>query len=260
MRIAVLDHGYVESIEHWGSDERVIESARQSTQKGFEGWGVEETCAKCGGSGTNEPEHGPGSLCKVCRGRKLAINKPGDEKLLSYLWKNGHTTPFEMAGFTIEVQAPILVFREWQRHRTFGYSEASARYAPLPSLDFLPTVERCMAGGGHLNKQAGAHGQAVLTREGAEDWLAGLVKVYDIVEKHYQNGLQIGIPKEIARCSMVVARYSRMRATGNLRNWLHFLDLRTAPNAQQEIRDYAGVVAGLVAEKFPRTHALWSSK
>lgn len=91
----VLDHGYVRLIETWGSDERVIESARMSTQKGFEGWGPKED------------------------------GKPGDEKLLRYLWENKHSTPFEMAGLTIETSAPIFVFREWHRHRVpFGYSEA----------------------------------------------------------------------------------------------------------------------------------------
>jgi flavin-dependent thymidylate synthase len=116
--VRVLDHGYVEYVEHWGSDERIIESARMSTGKGFNGWGVEETCAKCKGRGTNEPENGPGSLCKVCRGRRTAINKPGDEKLLRFLYENAHMTPFEMAGATFEIQAPIFVFREWHRHRT----------------------------------------------------------------------------------------------------------------------------------------------
>ena len=85
MKTPVLDHGYVELIETWGSDERIIEAARMSTNKGFQGWGPK----------------GDGS--------------PGDEKLLKYLYTHKHMTPFEMAGMTIEVQAPIFVFREWHR-------------------------------------------------------------------------------------------------------------------------------------------------
>src|SRR3970040_1122777 len=117
----VLDYGYVDLIEHWGSDERIIESPRMSTGKGCQG------------------------------GDK-------DEKLLRYLYEHKHTTPFEMAGMTIEVQAPIFVFREWHRHRTQSYNEMSARYAPLPELDYLPLPEhiheRAVSAASTKNKQA----------------------------------------------------------------------------------------------------------
>ena len=83
IEIPILDHGYLKLIEHWGSDERIIESARMSTNKGFLGWGTGD--------------------------------KPGDEKLLRYLYEHKHMTPFEMAGLIIEVKAPIMVFREWHR-------------------------------------------------------------------------------------------------------------------------------------------------
>ena len=92
----VLDHGFVTLIESWGSDERIIEAARMSTQKGFEGWGPKED------------------------------GSAGDEKLLGYLYRNNHATPFEMGGAVIEVQAPIFIFREWHRHRTQSYNEMSA--------------------------------------------------------------------------------------------------------------------------------------
>src|SRR5438105_1019122 len=107
--IEILDHGYVRLIESWGSDERIIESARMSTDKGFKGW-------------------------------------PEDEKLLRFLWQNKHHTPFEMAGLTIEVQAPLIVFREWHRHRTQSYNEMSGRYTVLPDLYYVPCLERVMNG------------------------------------------------------------------------------------------------------------------
>ena len=89
--VNVLDMGYVRLIESWGSDERIIESARMSTAKGFLGWGTPDA--------------------------------PGDEKLLKFLWDKQHATPFEMAGLVVEVKAPIVVFREWHRHRTQSYNE-----------------------------------------------------------------------------------------------------------------------------------------
>src|SRR3990167_8524449 len=105
----VLDHGYVELIEVWGSEERIIESARMSTNRGFNGWDK-------------------------------------DEKLLRYLYENKHLTPFEQCGLTLEVQAPIFVVREWMRHRTQSYNELSGRYSEMPHLFYIPSIERLMNG------------------------------------------------------------------------------------------------------------------
>jgi thymidylate synthase (FAD) len=261
MRIDVLDHGYLSLIETWGSEEAIIEAARMSTAKGFLGWGVPETCATCKGSGTNEPENGPGSLCKDCCGRRERINKPGDEKLLRFLYENHHDTPFEMAGATFEVQAPIFVFREWHRHRIpFGYNEMSARYTPLPDVNYIPTVERLMINS-KTNKQAGVvAGAAELTEKHAEDFRHELADSYQAAESLYQAALKAGVPKELARVHLPVGRYSRMRATGNLRGWLAFLRLREAPGAQYEIRMYAHALHALLKEKFPRTIGLFEER
>jgi len=226
-RLTVLDHGYIEPIEHWGSDERIIEAARMSTAKGFLGWGTPDA--------------------------------PGDEKLLRFLWENKHQTPFEMAGLTIEVQAPIFVFREWHRHRVpFGYNEMSARYTPLPDVNYIPSVERLMIGSDGKNKQAGTvAGARVLTVDDAEDFQDGLRESYEAAETLYQEALAAGVPKELARVHLPVGRYSRMRATSNLRGWLGFLALRMTAGAQWEIRQYANAVGALVAERFPRTWPLF---
>lgn len=77
-------------------------------------------------------------------------------------------------------------------------------------------------------------------------------------EALYQEGIHIGIPKEIARLPVPVGRYSRMRASANLRNWLGFLTLRTAPNAQKEIREFANAVELIVKDKFQRTWELFN--
>lgn len=229
MRISILDHGYIALVESWGSDERIIEAARMSTQKGFEGWGPKED------------------------------GSAGDERLLAYLYRNNHATPFEMAGLIVEVQAPIFVFREWHRHRTQSYNEMSARYAPLPDLNYIPTVERLMMGGGHLTKQAGGTG-AQLTPHNAARFQVDLQRTYDDAQEDYESALRAGVPKELARLVLPVGRYSRMRASANLRNWLAFLTLRQAPNAQWEIQQYAHAVGQMVAEKFPRTWELFSTK
>lgn len=250
--ITVLDHGYVLPVEHWGSDERVVEAARMSTGKGFLGWGPK--CKACGGD-TSIGEH----LATDCP--EDIGTEPGDEKLLRYLYENKHATPFEMAGLVIEVQAPIVVFREWHRHRTQSYNEMSARYNPLPDINYVPTVDRLMMGVGHPTKQAGTVvGAETLTIEAAEDFRSNLTWLYRRLDAEYREELLRGVPKELARLLLPVGRYSKMRASANLRNWLSFLTLRDDPKAQWEIRQYAIAVRLLLEDLFPRTMALFNER
>lgn len=249
MKIEVLDHGYVELIEPWGTGRAgtlsqdgdiinrdcevgIVEAARQSTQGAFRGWGE-------------------------------------DAKLLKHLYNNQHSTPFEFAGMVLEVQAPIFVFREWHRHRTQSYTEMSARYTALPDLYYHVSpqlaYDRAVAAQETKNRQAGAG--VVLTDDMRErlsdeltDWLAADEELSVVLERHYQRGLAIGVPKELARKKMPVDHYSRMRAGANLRNWLAFMTLRCDPNAQWEIRQYALAVEELIKHTFPRTHSLWATK
>lgn len=228
MKVEVLDHGYVSLVETWGADERIIEAARMSTNKGFQGWGPTQD------------------------------GKPGDEKLLRYLWEHKHATPFEMAGAIIEVQLPIFVAREWHRHRTQSYNEMSARYTPLPDFNYVPTRDRLLEHTSKGNKQAGVvPGALELTPQNAERFQARLRAFYQSAEVLYQEALAAGVPKELARVVIPVGRYTRMRASANLRNWLAFLSLRLPENAQQEIRAYAEVILGVLREAFPRSVALF---
>ncbi len=225
----VLDHGYLRCITAWGSDETIIESARMSTSGGFVSWDAYEDHPK------------------------------GDLGLLRYLWKNKHFTPFEMCGLTVEVKAPIFVLRQWHRHRTQSYNEMSARYVPLPSDNYLPDLSRCIPPVSD-NKQARGASSLVPTEDEAQQWQKSVETLYRQSELVYQKGLQLGVPKEIARVVIPVARYSTMRASANLRNWLAFQSLRLDPHAQHEIRVYAEALDAVVQEKFPRTWALFHEK
>lgn len=221
----LLDHGYIKLIETWGSDERIVESARMSTDGAFHGWGTSD--------------------------------KPGDEKLLRYLYNHKHSSPFEMAGATFEIQAPIFVFREWHRHRTQSYNELSARYTTLPAMDYLPSIERLMRKADGTNRQANRiEGAPALTRERAEEYRISLCNMYTINQDFYEFALSIGVPKELARIHLPVARYSRMRASANLRNWLGFMTLRSADDAQEEIREYSNAIRTMLTPCFPRVMEL----
>ncbi len=266
-RVHVLDQGYVSLVEAWGSDERVIEAARMSTDKGFQGWGP-NTCARCSGTGRTTFMRPAGwigeglgesgmyeSPCIDCFGRGTV---EGDERLLRYLYEHRHHTPFEMAGLILEVQAPIFVFREWHRHRTQSYNELSSRYTALPDLFYVPSMDRLLAAGqARTNKQASG---AALSDQTALEAQRAIECAQAAARRSYEALLAAGVAREVARVVIPVSQYSRMRASANLRNWLAFLTLRMAPDAQWEIRQFANAVADVIAEAFPRTWQLFNVK
>jgi thymidylate synthase (FAD) len=254
-QVGVLDTiGYVRLIETWGSDERIIESARMSTSGSFVGWGPFD-CPSCG-AGTTVPRDGVANKNCRCKGEGKV---PGDEKLLHHLWTHKHTTPFEMSGMTIEVQAPIVVFREWHRHRTQSYNEMSGRYTVLPNMFYVPTLERAKLSRQHETKKQGSS-DTPFTDEQANWIIDNLMEVYTRARGTYEILIQAGVAKEIARLCLPVAQYSKMRASANLVNWFRFLRLRTAPDAQYEIRCFANATALLLAEAFPRTWSLFEQE
>jgi len=244
----ILDHGYIKLIEHWGSDERIIEAARMSTNKGFVGW-KGDGCRQCGGTCLDKENN----KCNKCQNGRI---EEGDEKLLRFLWTNQHTSPFEQCGMSIEVQAPIFVFREWHRHRTQSYNEMSARYTQMPDVHYLPSPDRVL-GQDNKNKQ-GSKGQ--VSPEIQAEFLRRIKLEQEQIYADYQWALDNGISREIARINTPVSRYSRMVASANLLNWLKFLKLRMAENAQWEIRQYANAVTEIVGQLFPRTYSLFQEK
>jgi thymidylate synthase (FAD) len=250
----VLDQGYVLLVDCWGSDERIIEAARMSTDKGFLGWGP----TQCPGPNCM-PVEMLGDHYNPCERRPPCDNGwiPGDEKLLKYLWENKHATPFEMAGLTFEIQAPILVFREWHRHRTQSYSELSARYTALPDMYYIPSTDRLMAG--QQSKKNKQSSEAGFTLGQAQIFQGDIENAYRLARKTYDRLLASGVAREIARVVIPVGQYSRMRASANLRNWLAFLTLRMDEAAQWEIRQYANIVGRIIGERFPRTYSLFAA-
>lgn len=250
----ILDHGYVELKQAWGSDEDIIAAARQSTDGQFRGWGP-LPCPEC------EKSETPGTLwdgtvlmqCANCKGTGKI---PGDERLLKYLYEHRHATPFEMAGLTVEVQAPIFVFRQWQRHRTQSYNEMSGRYTQLPEMCYVPTIERLRASAAKsTNKQARGGGELSTNPEVLQK---DLRRAYKFARNTYEMHLRAGVSDELARIVLPVAQYSRMWASAKLRNWLEFMTLRCDEHAQWETRQYAWAVADLVEQLFPRTYDLWN--
>lgn len=247
LRVPVLDKGYVGLVEHWGSDERIIEAARMSTNKGFQGWGpIHETPEVCG----LHPQY--------CRCRP----KEGDEKLLRYLWTNRHTSPFEMAGAVFEIYAPIFVVREWQRHRVqslsegLSFNEMSGRYVELPDDYYIPTVDRIKASRQSLKNKQGSE-DGFTDTDAHTLWEQMRAAVLES-RRAYDHFLARGVAREVARMVLPTNQYSRLRVSANLWGWLHFLELRLGDGAQWEIREYAKVVGQILQTTFPRTYSLFA--
>jgi thymidylate synthase (FAD) len=263
--VLLLDHGYVRYVAHSGSDQSIIEAARMSTDKGFLGWGP-KACTRCEagyitverpagwlGDGLGEPGVTT-LLCPACLGDREV---EGDERLLRRLWQDKHLSPFEMGDLTIEVQAPIFVFREWHRHRTQSYNEMSGRYTVLPDLTYVPSVERLMASvQSTTNKQSSQAGFTATEARAIQDTITAS---HGTSRANYEALLAAGVAREVARGVLPVGQYSRMRAKANLRNWLGFLALRMASDAQWEIRQYANAVHEILTPLFPRTVALFDA-
>jgi len=141
---------------------------------------------------------------------------------INFLMRERHGSPFEQASMTFRVEAPIFVFREWHRHRAgWSYNEVSGRYSELKPRFYVPPYSRTQVGKpGHYTYERGTVLQDNFM-------FSGLHAVYNHSWDMYQQLLQEGIAKELARTVLPVATYSRMYATCNPRSLMHFLSLRT---------------------------------
>lgn len=216
--INVLDQGYVRLVESMGSDASIIRNARVSYD---------------GDTTTGE-------------------DLERDNKLLKYLYRNRHTSPFESASFTFEIKAPIFVFRQWHRHRTWSYNEISARYAELDEGFYVPSPEQ-IGVQSKDNKQM----RDVVDSWTTEEEQAANLSAQIIREQCtgafavYKELIERGVPRELARSVLPVAAYSRMYATVDLHNLFHFLRLRLHEHSQYEIRVYAEAMLELIKPIVP---------
>jgi len=208
----VLDHGHVRLVESMGSDLSIVRNARVSYDAE---WRAGEDDGK-------------------------------DTKLLNYLLKNKHTSPFESCVFTFDVKAPIFVFRQWHRHRTWSFNEISARYAELPEEFYVPEVAQ-------ITTQSASNKQ-MRTDELHPEAESMRRRIYDISSDAfivYKKLIAEGCPRELARSVLPVGTYSHMFGTVDLHNLFHFLQLRLHSHAQYEIRVYAEAMLELIEPIVP---------
>lgn len=225
-KVGVLDHGFVRLIDHMGTDLSVARAARVSYDAAW----------------------------------RAGEDQGSDAKLINYLWKNHHTTPFEAVSFTFEIKAPIFVFRQWHRHRTWSYNELSARYRELPEEFYIPKPEQ-------IGIQSKDNKQGRSSADACDDFVSLRARESEALQiacqqsfNVYRELLEKGWPRELARSVLPVATYSHMFASVDLLNLLKFLTLRCDGHAQYEIRVYADAMRELIRPIVPVCIAAWEAK
>lgn len=217
--IPVLDHGFVRYVDHMGNDQRILEAARISYKSPSKG-------------------------------------EEQDKKLLHYLWKNKHTSPFEMVKLTLNIKMPIFVMRQYVRHRMQNLNEVSARYTELPNEFYVPTQWR---------KQDAKNKQGSTVSDDSNPLVycspnGDPIYASDAVENHckasyelYQRLLKENIAREMARMVLPVNIYTEIYACWDMKNLLHFITLRDDSHAQAEIQEYGKAIKSICRELFPWT-------
>ena len=209
--IKVLNKGFVRLVDYLGDDSRIVQSARVSY-----------------GEGTKSYRE--------------------DKGLIDYLLRNDHTSPFEQVSFTFHIKMPIVVARQWIRHRTAKVNEISGRYSVMESDFYVPAAED-IALQSDDNKQ-GRQNEPV-SAELAKEIQDIISTEQERVYETYTKLLDMGLAREIARINLPLSLYTEWYWTMDLHNLFHFLRLRMDAHAQKEIRVYANAIFEIVKKITP---------
>ena len=224
MKEKVLDHGFVEVIDSLGSDLTVVNSARVSFGK-----------------------------------RKEKFDK-SDERLVRYLAKYKHYSPFRHLQVQFHIKAPEFVMRQWYKHvvgiettsnssaKDHAWNEISGRYVPVEDY-YIPSVFRKQS---EDNKQA-SEGEIESQELADMIWSSTLKSTTDA----YEGLLKLGVAKEQARAMLPLSQYTKGWWTAAFQSIMNFIELRDEKTAQVEIQEYARALKKIMLDVFPETTKLW---
>lgn len=202
--IQVLDKGFVRLVDYMGDDRRIVQAARVSY-----------------GQGTK--------------------TEAEDRALIQYLMRNAHTSPFEQVQFSFHCKMPVFVARQLVRHRTAKLNEISGRYSVMKEEFYVPEP-------GRFQKQSADNkqGSSIQLIGDPEEYVGGPAYAQEsMVLEHcgayrcYEEYLEMGMAKELARINLPLSLYTEWYWTIDLHNLFHFLRLRMDSHAQWEIQEYA---------------------
>jgi len=175
------------------------------------------------------------------------LNKDTYEKLVNYLVKNKHWSPFELVNVCLEVETTRDIARQFLRHRSFSFNEYSQRYAdPTQDLEFEIREARLQD---TKNRQNSIE---IEDPQLARWWFDEQRRLLWMIKQSYAEAIKKGIAKEQARAILPEGNtVSRMYVNGTLRSWVHYCELRSANGTQKEHMEIARACAKVIAEIFP---------
>ncbi|MBI4376997.1 MAG: FAD-dependent thymidylate synthase [Elusimicrobia bacterium] len=209
--VAVLDKGFVRLVDFMGGDQGIVDAARVSY----------------GGKSKGEE---------------------ADRRLISYLLRHQHMTPFEHSFFKFHVSCPIFVMRQWIRHRMASYNEISARYVEVRDEFYIPKTWRAQ----DVKNKQGSIAAPALDHKALTALCEAQVRSALEV---YRQMLAAGVAREMARMVLPVNLYTEFYWTVNARSLMNFLSLRADVHAQWEIQQYAEALGRFFESKLPWTWA-----
>ena len=224
LKESVLDLGFIEVIDHLGNDLTVANSARVSFGK-----------------------------------RKETYDK-SDERLVRYLAKHKHFSPFRHLVVQFHIKAPEFVTRQLYKHvvgiettsssitKDHAWNEISGRYVPVEEY-YIPEIWRQQS---EDSKQASVG--AIFSQEEAREAYQQAIKVG---KHYYEKLLEMGVAKEQARVLLPLSQYTEFYWPASFQAICNFIELRDEPTAQWEIRQYAIVLKKMLHELYPKTTQVW---
>lgn len=167
-------------------------------------------------------------------------------KLLKYCVDHGHWSVFETIHATLEIETSRAIAAQILRHRSFSFQEFSQRYSPATG-DYEPVEWRRQA---KKNRQ-GSDG--LIDPEAAAALTDRLEDLYVQAELLYSDALAAGAAREVARFVLPLSVQTRLYMSGSLRSFIHWLEVRCAPETQKEHREIAEAAKKILQEAFPAT-------
>lgn len=172
-------------------------------------------------------------------------DNPEYSKLIGYLMKHKHWSPFEMVNACLEITTTRDIARQILRHRSFSFQEFSQRYAVADGYEYAEARLQ-----DDKNRQNSIE---VEDRELQRYWNELQIDVLVQAKRSYEAALKAGIAKEVARKVLPEGiTTSKMYMNGTLRSWLHYISVRTDPSTQKEHRVVAEQCKELLAKEFPK--------
>lgn len=171
------------------------------------------------------------------------MNTETAPRLIAYLIKNRHWSPFEMAHLTVEITTSRALAQQILRHRSFSFQEFSQRYATATDFVMYPARRQ-----DNKNRQNSIDDMSQETK----NWFEEKQKAIQVnCNNAYQMALDRGIAKEQARFLLPLSTQTRLYMSGSIRSWIHYLDLRCSNGTQKEHKDIADAIKRLFTEQFP---------